>query len=446
MPVCFTSAETGAGIPELLEVFARLAPNPTEGNPPPFRKGEGAAAVPVALDADAAKHVVGHVFKIVVDPFQGKLGWVRVHQGTIKTGAQLLVGHGRKPIKVPHLYRVQGKDLVEAECAVPGDLVAIPKVDELAFDAVLHDSHDEDHHHLQSVEFPPAMAGVAIEAEKRGDEQKISDALHRLLAEDPSARVEHVAHETVLYGQGDVHLRVMLGRMADRFGVHVKTRPPSIPYRETITKKAEGHHRHKKQTGGAGQFGEVYLRIEPLERGAGFEFVDAIVGGTIPGQFLPAIEKGVRHVLAEGAIAGFQLEDVRVVVYDGKYHAVDSKEVAFVAAGRKAFLEAVRAAAPVVLEPVVKLMVTAPSDAIGAVTGDVTQHRGRVQGSDSRSDGRTDITALVPLAELTDYPSRLKSITGGSGTFVLELAHYEAVPPRKQQELVAAFQPAKEED
>lgn len=336
VPVCFVSAETGAGTKELLEVLARLMPNPLEGNPPPFIKGEGSQAERVEVAPDPDRHVIAHVFKISIDPFVGRLGVFRVHQGTVRTGAQLFVGDARKPFKVAHLYQLQGKEHSEIARAIPGDICAVAKVDELHFDAVLHDSHDEDQYHLKSITFPPAMAGLAIEPERRGEEQKLSDALHKLVAEDPCVRIEHHAslNETVLYGMGDFHLRVMLDRMSERYGVRCKTRAPSIPYRETITRPAPGHHRHKKQTGGAGQFGEVYLRIEPLERGQGFEFVDEVVGGAIPNQYIPAVEKGVRQVLVGGAIAGFPVQDLRVIVYDGKYHPVDSKEVAFVAAGQ----------------------------------------------------------------------------------------------------------------
>ncbi|HWJ05463.1 MAG TPA: elongation factor G [Steroidobacteraceae bacterium] len=446
VPICFCSAETGAGIPELLEVLARLAPNPTEGNPPPFLKGEGDAAERVAVSADPAQHVIAHVFKVTIDPFVGKLGIFRVHQGTVKAGAQLFVGDGRKPVKLAHLYQLQGKEHVEITQAVPGDIAAISKVDEIFFDAVLHDSHDEDHYHLKSVSFPPAMLGLAIRADKRGDEQKLSEGLHRLVAEDPCVRVEHhvAQNETVLYGLGDLHLRVMLQKLTERYGVAIRTSPPSVPYRETITRPAEGHCRHKKQTGGAGQFGEVYLRIEPLERGSGFEFVDDVVGGAIPGQFIPAVEKGVRQVLAEGAIAGFALQDLRVSVYDGKHHAVDSKEVAFVSAGRKAFIEAVRNAGPIVLEPIVRVAINTPAGAIGDVTSDLATRRARINGQDSLPGGRAEIGALVPLAELQDYLSRLKAITGGEGTYTMDLSHYDPVPPRKQQELVTSFKPQEE--
>ncbi|HEY8540216.1 MAG TPA: elongation factor G, partial [Steroidobacteraceae bacterium] len=257
VPVCFVSAETGAGIPELLEILARLMPNPAEGNPPPFLKGEGPEAERVRVVPDPNRHVLAHVFKVSIDPFIGKMGIMRVHQGTVRTGAQLFVGDGRRAFKVAHLYRLQGKEHHEVPYAIPGDICAIAKVDDLHFDAVVHDSHDEDHYHLKSIAFPPAMAGMAIEPERRGEEQKLSDALHKLVAEDPCVRLEHHAglNETVLYGLGELHLRVMLERMTERYGVKCKTHPPSIPYRETITRPAEGHHRHKKQTGGAGQFG-----------------------------------------------------------------------------------------------------------------------------------------------------------------------------------------------
>lgn len=448
VPVCFVSAETGAGIPELLEAIARLMPNPAEGNPPPFLKGEGDGAERAAVSPDAGRHAIAHVFKVIMDPFVGKLGLFRVHQGTIRAGAQLFVGDGRKPVKIAHLFRMQGKDHVEVREAVPGDICAVAKLDELHFDAVLHDSHDEDSFHLKPMTFPPAMLGVAIEPERRGDEHKLAEALHKLAAEDPCVRVDHntALNETVLYGMGDLHLRVMTERMTERYGVAVKTRPPSIPYRETITRPAEGHHRHKKQTGGAGQFGEVYLRVEPLARGSGFEFVDDVVGGAIPNQFIPAVEKGIRHALAEGAVAGFPLQDIRVSVYDGKYHSVDSKEVAFVSAGRKAFLDAVQKAAPAVLEPIVHVEINAPGAVMGDITADLATRRARIDGNEARARGRIIVSAYVPLAEVTDYQNRLKALTGGEGSFTLELSHYDPVPPRKQQELASAWKPSAGEE
>jgi elongation factor G len=448
VPVCFASAETGAGVAELLQIIVRLMPNPAEGNPPLFLKGNGADAERVPVAPDAARHVIAHVFKVSIDPYVGKLGVLRVHQGTVRQGSQLFVGDARKPVKVAHLYSLLGKDTSEIQEAGPGDICATPKVDELHLDAVLHDSHDEDQYHLKPVAFPPPMLGVAIEPERRGDEQRLADTLHKLTAEDPCVRIEHHAavNETVLYGMGEFHLRVLLERMTERYGVHVRTHPPSIPYRETITRPAEGHCRHKKQTGGAGQFGEVFLRIEALGRGAGFEFVDDVVGGAIPGQYIPAVEKGVRQVLTEGALAGFPIQDVRVTVYDGKHHAVDSKEVAFVSAGRKAFLDALQKATPIVLEPIMRLEITAPASAIGDITGDLATKRARISGSDTLPGQRATLRALVPLAEVSEYQSRLKALTGGQGAYTMELSHYDPVPPRRQQELAQAWRPREAQD
>lgn len=447
VPVCFASAETGAGIADLLRIFTRLMPNPTEGNPPVFVKGAGERAQRVTVTPDADKHVVAHVFKITIDPYVGKLGVFRVHQGTVRPGAQLFVGDARKPFKVAHLYKLLGKDTAEVPEAIPGDICAIAKVDDLHLDAVLHDSHDEDQYHLKPVAFPPPMLGIAIEPERRGDEQRLADTLHKLTAEDPCIRIEHHAavNETVLYGTGELHLRTLLERMSQRYGVHVKTHPPSIPYRETVTRPAEGHCRHKKQTGGAGQFGEVFLRIEALQRGTGFEFVDDVVGGSIPAQFIPAVEKGVRQVLSEGALAGFPLQDIRVTVYDGKHHAVDSKEVAFVSAGRKAFLDAIHKANPIVLEPIVHLEITGPASAIGDITGDLATKRARINGNNTLPGQRATVSALVPLAEISEYQTRLKALTGGQGTYSMALSHYDPVPARRQQELVQAYRPREEE-
>src|SRR6185503_18783979 len=246
--------------------------------------------------------------------------------------------------------------------AYAGDLVALAKVEDIHVDQILHEPNATNHLKPIVPKYPTPMYSLAIEPKARGDEVKISGALAKLSEEDPTFKSTHDAttHEIVIHGVGELHLRVMLEKMKNRFNLEVTTKPPKIAYKETIGAKAEGHYRHKKQTGGAGQFGEVFLKIEPLERGAGFEFVDAVKGGTIPGQYMPAVEKGVRQVLQGGAIAGYQLQDVRVIVYDGKYHTVDSKEVAFVAAGKKAFLDAITKARPQILEPIVDLSVTAP--------------------------------------------------------------------------------------
>ncbi|MBT8143684.1 MAG: elongation factor G [Gammaproteobacteria bacterium] len=448
VPICFTSAETGVGVKQLLNVFEKLMPNPLEGNPPQFLKGEGSKAEPVEVSSDPDAHAVAHVFKVTVDPFVGKLGMFRIHQGTIRQNAQLFIGDARKPFKVAHLLAVQGKDHIEVPKGIPGDIRAVAKIDDIHFDAVLHDSHDEDQYHLRPAATPPPMYGLAIEPTRRGDEQKISEALHKLSAEDPTLVVEHnaAANETVMRGMGELHLRMVLERMKERYNVEVETHPPSIPYRETIRANAEGHYRHKKQTGGAGQFGEVFLRIEPLPRDAGFEFVNKVVGGSIPSQFIPAVEKGVRQLLDEGAVAGYQLQDLKVTVYDGKHHPVDSKEVAFVMAGKKALMKAISNAKPVILEPIVNIEVTAPSDAMGDIAGDLSSRRGRINGNAVKPNGRVQISGQAPLSELSDYQSRLKSMTGGEGVYTMAFSHYDPVPPQTQKQLEAGYQPGAEQD
>ncbi|MES9831646.1 MAG: elongation factor G [Candidatus Thiodiazotropha sp. DIVDIV] len=437
IPVCFTSVENGAGIDELLNLFSKLMPDPTEGNPPPFMKGEGADMKPVDVSPDESKHVIGHAFKVINDPYRGKLGIFRVHQGKLEVNSQLFIGDARKPFKVNHLYRLHGKEQEEMKQAVPGDICAVARVEDIHFDAVLHDSHDEDHHHLRSIECPIPLFGLAINTAKRGDEQKLSDALHKLEDEDPCFHVEHNVslNETVMRGLGELHLDVLLQQIKNKYNVEVETHPPSISYRETITRKAEGHYRHKKQTGGAGQFGEVFLRIEPLERGAGFEYVNKVVGGAIPGQFIPAVEKGVRSALDEGAIGGFTMEDVRVTVYDGKFHAVDSKEIAFVTAGKKAFLEAVENAGPVILEPIVNISITTSDHFMGDLTGDLAGRRGQISGTETGRNNTLIIQGQAPLAELEGYATHLKALTGGEGTYTIEFSHYEAVPPNIQKQL-----------
>lgn len=442
IPVCFVSARSDAGVAELLDIVTRLLANPSEGNPPDFFDGEGADAVLMHAQPDPDAHVLAQVFKISIDPYVGKLAFVRVHQGTLRPGMQLYVGDGRKPFKLGHLYFQQGKNHVEAAAAGPGDLCAIGKVDELHYDAVLHDAAEDSHIHLKPLPFPVPVHGIALAPQRRGDEQRLWEIVGKLVAEDPCLRLEHLAqtNETVVYGLGELHLRLLLERLREVHKFEVSTRPPRIAYRETISQNAAAQYRHKKQSGGAGQFGEVHLRVEPLPRGAGFEFVDQVKGGTIPGQFMPAVEKGVREALAEGVIAGYPVQDLRVIVHDGKHHPVDSKEIAFVTAGKKAVRAAIREARPVVLEPIARVHITAPASAVGAITGDLSSRRGMVSGTDAAKQGQMTVTAQVPMAELADYQSRLNALTAGQGRYTLALSHHEVVPPQVQQQLTSQYQ------
>jgi elongation factor G len=390
-------------------------------------------------EPDADKHVLAHTFKIVVDPYIGKMAMFRIHQGTIKRDMQLYIGEGRQPFRVSHLFMLQGKEHVDVPQAGPGDICATAKVDEIGFDSVLHDAPEDGNIHLTPLDFPTSIYGLAIEPARRGNEQRLWEVLQKLGAEDPCLRIDHPVgtNETVVRGLGELHLRYMLERLADQYKLEVVTRPPKIAYRETIGGRAEGHHRHKKQTGGAGQFGEVMLRVEPLPRGGGFEFVDAVKGGAIPGQFMPAVEKGILQAMESGPLGGFPMQDVRVTVFDGKSHSVDSKEVAFVTAGRKAFVDAVLKAQPIVLEPIVDIEVMTPEATMGDIIGDLSGKRGQVNGTRTIGGNAVVVAGQVPLAELSEYQSRLNAIAGGHGSYSIQFSHYDPVPPTQQQQIAA---------
>jgi len=443
VPVCFVSARTGAGIPELLEVFEHLCPSPIDGNPRPFLLPGATGDVPFEPTPDPAKPLVGHVFKVTTDPFVGKLCLVRIHQGTLRAGDGVRINDGTKPVRIAHLHEIHGKEHREVAEAVPGDIVAINKVDDLHFGDVIHGGGELTGLRFRKIEMPRPMYGLAIAARSRGDEAKVSASLSKICEEDPTFAVERVAatHETVARAMGELHMRVVLERLRNRFKLDLDTHPPKVAYRESIAARADGHHRHKKQTGGAGQFGEVFLRVVPIEGSDrhGFEFVDATVGGSVPKQFLPAIEKGIRRVLVEGAIAGYPLGGVRVEVYDGKHHPVDSKEVAFVTAGRRAFIDAVLKAKPVLLEPIVHVEVTAPASSLGDLTSDFSGRRGHVLDTEILAGDQCLVRAEVPLSEMGTYSSQLKSMTAGQGGFVMDYSHDAPAPPAVQAQVVASY-------
>src|SRR5471030_722648 len=448
IPVCFASARSGAGVAEFLDILAKLAPNATESNPPPFVLSASTEGEEFHADPDPKKHVLAHVFKIVMDPYVGKVAVFRVHQGTVTKETQLYVGEGKKPFKASHVYLLQGKEYIETDSLVPGDIGAIAKVEEIEFNSVLHDSHDEDHIRLRSLDFPTPMHSLAVEPKKKGDEQRLFEVLHKLEVEDPCLWIERhpTTHETVMRGLGDLHMRTKLEKLQLQYKLEVATKPPKIPYRETVTRKSEGHCRHKKQTGGAGQFGEVFLKIEPLARGSGFQFASEVKGGVIPTVFIPAVEKGVRQALDHGVISGYPVEDVKVIVYDGKSHDVDSKEIAFVTAGRMAVIDAILKAPPIMLEPIVNIEITAPDRFVGDLASDLSGKRGQVTGTESTGGDLMSIKGMVPLSEVSEYQSRLRSVTGGQGAYTMEFSHYATVPPQTQQHLASQFKLEREED
>ena len=452
VPICYCSAKTGAGIDHLLHVFASLLPSPLEGNPRPFlRTPEGTNdEVEFHAEPDPGAPVLAHVFKVTTDRHVGKLGVFRVHQGTLRAKGELIIDDHRKAVRVGHVLRRQGRDHHEVEAVGPGDIGAVAKIDEMHFDAVLHQDHDMDSAHLRPLPMPRPMHGLAIELRNHADETKFGAAISKMLAEDPSLALERIAatKQTVLRGLGEMHLRIALEKLRDEHGIELVTSAPKVAYKETIRGNAEGQHRHKKQTGGAGQFGEVHLRVEPLpeDHETGFEFVNATVGGSIPKQFMPAIEKGVRQALETGAVAGYPMTGMRVEVFDGKHHPVDSKEVAFITAGKRAFIEAVRNAKPALLEPFVDLEITAPQAHMGEINGDLSTKRGRVTDTKMLSGDLCVISATAPASELQGFSTELKSITGGAGSYTMAYSHDEPCPPHVQQEVIAAFEGHGEED
>ena len=440
IPVCFTDALTGAGVEELLDIIVRHFPSPPEGNARPFFIGEGEDETPFVYSDDASKALLARVFHVTTDPYLGKLCFFRVYQGTVKVGDQLFVGDGKRPIRLGHLFQTQGKQRDGVKEIIAGDMGAIAKVEDLHLSDILHDDHALDHVHHKALPYPTPLHALAVVPKTRSDEDKIAEVLARIREEDPTfeAHFDAETRELVVYGLGEMHLSLVIERIKNQ-GVDVETKPPKIAYHETIMGQAEGHYRHKKQSGGAGQFGEVKLRVEPLERGGGFEFIDKIVGGVIPKGFMPAIEKGIRNIMRQGIVAGYPIEDVRVTVFDGKTHAVDSKEIAFKTAGKFAFKDAFLKAKPQILEPIVNVEVTTPGDTVGSITGDLSSRRGKVFATDVMSSGRAVVKAAVPLADMMDYEPALKSMTKGRGSYSMELSHYDPVPERIAQDLLAKF-------
>jgi elongation factor G len=446
IPVLFTCAKTKLGVAELLEAIVKYFPSPSDLPPRKVRSDQAADAAELPILPDPSKSMVGQAFRIAADPFVGKLSWVRLLQGTIDANTQFALRDQRRTVKVGHLFKVQGGATQEIQQAVAGDIVALAKIEDIKAGDILHSES-----HAMFGIMPPVptpMYSLAVTPKSRGDETKISEALSRLAEEDLTFRStrDSQTNETVISGIGDLHLRLMLEKMAARFNLQVETKPPKIPYRETISVKADGHYRHKKQTGGAGQFGEVFLRVEPRARGEGFEFTEELFGESIPRNFVPAIEKGVREMVERGAVAGYPMQDLRVVVTDGKHHPVDSKEVAFRTAGKYAFIAAVEKARPVLLEPIVNLEITVPSQYMGDIAGDLSGRRGRILGQDMLPGNIAVIKAQAPLSEVMQYNSQLRSVTGGQGSYTMELSHYDPVPGNVQAQIIANATKAKQED
>ena len=443
IPVLFTSARTQLGVKELLDVITQYTPSPTQAKPAKLKKDDET----IELKPDPNGPLAGLVFRVAFDPRSNmKQSSIRIFSGTLRSDTSIFRNDQRKSIRPGQPLKSQGSENTEIEQAVAGDIITLAKIEDLHIGDLVHDGAV-----AGKFELPPApqpMFALALEPAARGDEQKISAALNKLRDEDICFKVDRdrQTNELVVYGLGDLHLRVVLEKMKQRYKLSVNTKQPKIPYRETITAKAEGHYRHKKQTGGAGQFGEVFHRVEPAERDSepSLQWSWDIFGGAIPSQFEPAVMKGIQDVMQTGVVAGFPLQDIKVSVYDGKHHPVDSKEVAFRAAGKGAFIDAVKKAKPVLLEPIVNMEITVPAENMGDITGDLSARRGRVLGQEMLPGNMIVIKAQVPLAEVTQYSSQLKSVTGGRGSYSMSLSHYENVPPNVQQQIVAACAREKE--
>jgi elongation factor G len=443
VPIVFVSARTEVGVREFLDTLVKYGPSPAEMENHRAVKADGTS---VAVHPDPDGPFVGQVFKVAY-PTRGKLAFVKVLSGRLRADTTFTVNSDAKHVlKAGHIYRPQGAETKEIAEAVAGDIVAVGRLESLHLHDLLHANGDLTA--AVAPNYPVPMYSLAVEPKTRSDVDKVSNALHELVEEDRTLTVDIDPRtgERVLHGLGEMHLRIALNRLRRKRGLEVNTKPPKVPYRETITQAVRGvEHTHKKQTGGAGQFARVVIDIEPLERGQGYEFEDAIYGGSISQSFRPAVSKGIQLKMAEGVLAGYPVTDVKVSLTDGKEHPVDSKDIAFQIAGREAFKKAFLAAKPVLLEPIVHIDVTVPADFVGAVNGQLASRRGRIVGSDTLAGGQAVVKALLPLSEVFAYGNQLQSATAGQGGYTIEFSHYEPVPAAVQQQLVAAYKPKDEE-
>jgi len=432
VPMLFAAGRADGGVDELLNILADVAPSPA-GVARKATKGD--EELEVAADPNGP--FASFLFKSMTDPYVGKLSFLRIYRGTLTGDMSVYNPRTGNRHRVGHIYRMQGKEQKEVAQAGPGDVIALAKIDQIDVNDSL--TAESEPVVFPKVAFPKPMVSLAVKPKSRGDEQRITGSLGKLAEEDKTFLVHRDAQtgELVITGMSSLHLDIMLQRLKSRFDVEVTTSEPRIPYKETITGAADARYRHKKQTGGRGQYGEVFIKVEPLDRGQGFEFVDEVVGGRVPNQYIPAVEKGVREQLSKGILAGCVVEDVRVRLYDGSFHPVDSSEAAFKLAAAKAFQDAFMHAKPVLLEPIVNLEVTIPSDFMGDVTGDINSRRGRITGMDQGPGGVQILKATVPMAEVMRYATELRSMTGGRGAFTLEFSHYDIVPQRIAETVIA---------
>lgn len=438
VPVTCGTATMNCGVSTLLDAIVDYQPSAVE-------RQEIKGANPKSGEEDTRKFaddqpLAAYVFKTVADPYVGKLSYVRVYSGALNSDSHIHNATNDAKERIGHIFFLKGKEQEEASHVVTGDIAAIPKLAKTSTGDTL--CQEGKLFILPKINFPEPVFSVAVEAKTKGDEEKLSMSLHRIAEQDPTLEVKRDPEmkQTVASGIGDMHLDVVLAQLRRKFGVDATITAPRIPYKETIRASSKAQGKYKKQTGGRGQYGDVWLEIEPLDRGQGFEFVDKITGGVVPRQYIPAVEKGVIGAMEEGVIAGYQTVDIRTTIYDGSFHPVDSSEMAFKIAGSMAFKNAVGGARPVLIEPIMDIEVVVPEDFMGDVIGDLSGKRGKILGMESR--GRHQVVkAKVPLAEIAKYATELRSITHGRGSYAMEFSHYEEVPGEIAEKIIAQSKP-----
>lgn len=446
IPVTCGSALRNIAVPQLLDTAVLCLPSPAEmarispikwKNP---KDGKEVERKPLQTEPLSA-----YVFKTIADPFAGRLSIFRVYSGSLKADSNVLNTTTGAKERIGQVFYLMGKKQISAQTIGPGEIGVVAKLKETVTGDTLS---DESHPVIfEKVKFADPIISYAIASKSKGDEEKVSTGLHRILEEDPTLKFQRdeETKEMLLSGMGQVHLEVTLERLKRKFGVEVLMKTPKVPYRETIKVSRRAQGKYKKQSGGRGQYGDCYLEIEPLPRGGGYEFADKIAGGVIPQQYRPAVEKGVVETMKEGVIAGYPLVDIKVTLYDGSYHSVDSSEMAFKIAGSMALRKAVQDAKPILLEPIMKVEVITPDDTLGAVIGDLNSKRGRVQGVEPQAGGNQKINSLVPMSEMLTYANQLHSLTSGRGLYSMEFSHYEELPSHLTQKIIAEREAQKKE-
>lgn len=437
VPVLLGSAASGIGVAPLLDRIVGELPSPAH-HPLEF-DGQ-------SIQEDPSGPFLGFVFKTTADPYVGKINYVRVFRGKLTVDQHVMNVNREQDERMHNLFFPHGKAQESATEVLAGDICAVAKLQNTHTGDTLCDPK----HLLQlpAIEFPSPIYRVAIRPATKADEDKLGTALQRLLEEDPTLRYtrDTVLHQEILEGMGDIHIETAIEKLKTRFGVTVLPEDAKVPYRETIKNSAKAQGRHKRQTGGRGQFGDCWLELNPRPRGEGFVFESKIVGGAIPKNYIPAIEKGVRETMENGFLAGYPVHDVQVVVYDGSYHEVDSSEMAFKIAGSLGFKAAANAAKPTLLEPILKVEVEVPDECVGDVVGDLNTRRGQMQGIETAAAGKQRVSALVPMATMMRYALDLRSITKGRGRFRTEMSHYDELPTHEAQALITAYEKSKKED